>query len=214
MRASRPRQPSDYGHGVPRRHHRGEDRRRRRRRHRAHRALRLAAHRCDHHRGRRPRPQRFLARRRQRHRAVERLDAVRRRRRVRLRRRDRHRHRQAARARARRRRAAHDLQVCRARQRPRSGRFELASRGFRCARQHRATNRPQIVWKRLGPDAGGNVRTVVASGFTCRWLEGAFTSAVVTTLAADAPSFRSQPRARAPTSRRAWPLLRSQPSHR
>ena len=57
------------------------------------------------------------ARRRQRDRAAQRLDAVRRRRRVRLRRRDRHRHGPPARARPGRRRAAHHLQVRGARQR-------------------------------------------------------------------------------------------------
>ena len=103
---------SDYGHGIPRRRHRRQNSRRCRRCHRAHRSLRLAAHRCDHHR--RCRDGRNLPRpRRQRHRALERLDAVRRRRRVRLRRRDRHRDGQAARSRPRRPRAAHHVQVCR-----------------------------------------------------------------------------------------------------
>ena len=55
--------------------------------------------------------------RRQRHRAAQRLDAVRRRRRVRHGRGDRHRHRPLPCARAGRRRAAHDLQICRARRR-------------------------------------------------------------------------------------------------
>ncbi len=55
---------------------------------------------------------------RQRDRAAQRLDPVRRRRRVRHGRRDRHRHRPPARARARRRRAAHHLQVRGARHRP------------------------------------------------------------------------------------------------
>ena len=65
-------------------------------------------------RGRRavPRP------RRQRDRAAQRLDAVRRWRRVRHGRRDRHRHRALPCARARGRRAAHDLQICRARPGP------------------------------------------------------------------------------------------------
>ena len=67
----------------------------------------------DRQRGRAlPRPPR------QRDRAAQRLDPVRRRRRVRHGRRDRHRHRPPARPRPRRRRAAHHLQVCRARHRP------------------------------------------------------------------------------------------------
>ena len=61
--------------------------------------------------------ERFMREVDSRHRAAQRLDAVRRRRRVRLRRRDRHRHRQAACARTRRRRAAHELQIRRARRR-------------------------------------------------------------------------------------------------
>src|SRR5208282_5581702 len=55
---------------------------------------------------------------RQRHRAAERLDPVRRRRRVRHGRRDRHFHRKAAAARAGRRGATDQLQICRARRRP------------------------------------------------------------------------------------------------
>ena len=61
--------------------------------------------------------ERFLARGRQRDRAVERLDPVRRWRRVRARRRDRHRHRPPPRARPGRARRADDLQMARARHR-------------------------------------------------------------------------------------------------
>ena len=94
--------------------HRRQGGRRRRRRDRAYRALRLAPHRFDRHRG----PGRggeIPARGRFGDRAAQRLDPVRRRRRVRLRRRDRHRHRPLPRARPGRRRAAHQLQVPRAR---------------------------------------------------------------------------------------------------
>ena len=74
--------------------------RRRRRRHRAHRALRLAAHRL-HRRAGQGHGRALPRRPRQRDRAAQRLDPVRRRRRVRHGRRDRHRHRPAARPRAR-----------------------------------------------------------------------------------------------------------------
>ena len=79
-----------------------------------------AAYRRDHHRE--YRHGRTLHARSGRHRAAQRLDAVRRRRRVRLRRRDRHRHRQAACARPGRRRATDELQVRGARRRPDAGR--------------------------------------------------------------------------------------------
>ena len=91
-RASKPASEEDWAHRISRRHHRGEGRRRARRGDRPHRPLRLAAHRSDRHRrqgggGALPR------RGRQRHRAAQRLDPVRRWRRVRHGRRDRHRHR-------------------------------------------------------------------------------------------------------------------------
>ena len=84
------------GHRISRRDHRGEGGRRRRRRDRAHQPPRLAPHRGDRHR-RRGRGRALPGAGRQRHRAAQRLDPVRRRRRVRHGRRDRHLDRQAAR---------------------------------------------------------------------------------------------------------------------
>ena len=104
-------------HGISRRHPLGRHRRRRRRRGRACQPLRLASHR--RHRQRGQGGGRALPRRnRQRHRAAQRLDAIRRWRRVRHGRGDRHLDRPPAAARAGRRRAARQLQVPRPRQRP------------------------------------------------------------------------------------------------
>ncbi|MFO1401543.1 MAG: glutamate-5-semialdehyde dehydrogenase [Steroidobacteraceae bacterium] len=114
----KPATEADWGTGG--RDHRGARRRRRRRGRRPHRALRLGAHRVDRDAGRGDR-RALPGVRRQRHRAAQRLDAVRRRRRVRHGRRDRHLDRPLPRARAGRRRAAHQLQVRRARQRPDAG---------------------------------------------------------------------------------------------
>ena len=86
------------------------------RRHRPYRAPRQQPYRLDRYGGRYGRGE-IPRRRGQRHRAVERLDPVRRRRRVRHGRGDRHLHRQAARPRPGRPGAAHQLQICRARRR-------------------------------------------------------------------------------------------------
>ena len=94
--------------------HLGTRGRRRRRRHRPYRALRLAPYRFDRHRGQGGGGE-IPARGRFRHRAAQRIHAIRRRRRVRLRRRDRHRHRPLPRTRAGRGRAAHELQLPRPR---------------------------------------------------------------------------------------------------